>query len=262
MPGLVPGIHALLARQDEACDGSAQASLAPRVTEQIRAFLNQLPHPRRGERQHVRLDAERIGDGVGDDAADRDDAALAGALGAERVVRRRVVLQRVGADHGEVGRGGEKIIGERAGEELALGVVGEVFQQRAAEPLHDGADGLAVQGQRIDDAADILDGHVVDQRDMAGAGIDRDMGGVGAVGIGALAAANRCPPPRCCRSASAASETLARFGPTALSPSMMTADGSHCRRFAAAARMASLRKPAACTMAEPPITMERDEYEP
>jgi len=60
--------------------------------------MNQLPHLRRRQRQHVRLDAERVGDGVGDHAADRDDAALARALGAERIVRRGLFLERMGAE--------------------------------------------------------------------------------------------------------------------------------------------------------------------
>ena len=41
---------------------------------------------------------ERVGDRVRDHAADRNDAALARALGAERIVRRGLVLQRDGAD--------------------------------------------------------------------------------------------------------------------------------------------------------------------
>ena len=174
---------------------------------------------------------------------------------------RRVVLQGVRADDGEVGRGGEEIIGERAGEELALEVIGEVFEQRATEPLHDGADGLAVQGQRIDDAADIFDGHVIDQRDMAGAGIDRDMGGVGAVGISAVLR----------RVGAVGGDVVGgergkRNAGAVWTDRIVAVDNDGGRlalqALPAAARMASLRKPAACTMAEPPITMERDEYEP
>src|ERR1051325_4325538 len=61
-------------------------------------LLDELPDPRRRQRQHARLDAERIGDRIGDHAADRDDAALAGALGAERIVRRGLLLQGMRAD--------------------------------------------------------------------------------------------------------------------------------------------------------------------
>ena len=46
--------------------------------------------------------------------------------------------------------------------------------------------GLAVQGGGIDDASHVLHRHVVEHRDPAGAGVDRDMDGVGAVAVGAF----------------------------------------------------------------------------
>jgi hypothetical protein len=139
----------------------------------------------------VRLDPERRErrrHRIGDDAADRDDAAFAGALGAERVGGRGLLLERHRPDVGEVAGGRQEIVGERAGQQLTLGVVDEMLQERAAETLHDGADRLPVQGERVDDAADVLDRHVVDELDMAGLGVDRDMRGMGAVAVGALVA--------------------------------------------------------------------------
>src|SRR5262249_42734956 len=67
-------------------------------------ILDELPQPRRRQRQIARLDAERserVGDGVRDHAADRNDAALARALGPERIVRRGLLLER---DHAHVGK--------------------------------------------------------------------------------------------------------------------------------------------------------------
>ncbi len=139
----------------------------------------------------MRLRAERrqrVGDGVGDDAGDRDDATFAGAFGAQRIGRRRLRFERDGADAGEVARGRQQVIGERAGEQLSFAVIDEVLEKRAAEPLHDRAHGLPVEGRRIDDAADILDGYVVEQRDMAGLGIDRHVRRVRTVAVGALVA--------------------------------------------------------------------------
>ena len=69
---------------------------------------DQLPHPRRRERQLVRLDAERSErrrHRIGDDAADRNDAAFAGALGAERIVGRGLLFERHRPDGREVARG-------------------------------------------------------------------------------------------------------------------------------------------------------------
>src|SRR5215813_7496463 len=82
---------------------------------------NELPHPRRGEWQLARLDTqglERGGDRIRECAPDRDDAALARALGAERIVRRRMQLERDRGDIGIVGRDRNEIVGERSDQRL------------------------------------------------------------------------------------------------------------------------------------------------
>ena len=100
-----------------------------------------------------------------------------------------MVLERLGANGRHAIGGRQQVIGERGGEKLTLVVVNQVFEQRAAKTLHDRAHGLAVQRQRIDDAADILDRGIVEDGDVAGGGIDRDMRRVRAIGIGAAAVA-------------------------------------------------------------------------
>jgi hypothetical protein len=72
----------------------------------------------------------------------------------------------------------------RRHQQLPLGVVGKVFAEHAAAALHDAADHLAVQGQRVDDMADIVDHDVVEDLDVTGARIDRHMDGGGAVAVG------------------------------------------------------------------------------
>src|SRR4029077_3210586 len=52
--------------------------------------------------------------------------------------------------------------------------------------LHRRAYGLTVYRQRIDDAAAILDDDIVDELDVTELGVDRDVRGMGAVGIGVL----------------------------------------------------------------------------
>src|SRR5215467_8506598 len=72
-----------------------------------RFLVNELPDPRRRERQLARLCAERAergGDRVGNDAADRDDAAFARALGAERIVGRGLFLERDRPDVRKIAR--------------------------------------------------------------------------------------------------------------------------------------------------------------
>src|SRR6266702_6500569 len=60
------------------------------------SLVNELPHPWRRQRQRARLNSERAergGNRIGDDAADRNDAALAHALGAERIIGRGLFLE-------------------------------------------------------------------------------------------------------------------------------------------------------------------------
>src|SRR3989442_5924287 len=73
------------------------------------------------ERQLVRLDpesAERIRDRIRNNTAGRDDPAFAGAFGAERVDRGREHVSYDRAQVGEIARGGQHVVGERAGQQL------------------------------------------------------------------------------------------------------------------------------------------------
>ena len=70
-------------------------------------LLHELPDLRRRKRQRAGFDAERAkrrGHRVGDHAADRNDAALARAFGAERVIGRRRIFERDCLDVREVRR--------------------------------------------------------------------------------------------------------------------------------------------------------------
>ena len=64
--------------------------------------------------------AQRIRDRIGHDPASGNDAALARALGAERIDRRRVLLQHDRADVRKIARGGNEIIRKRPGQQLAV----------------------------------------------------------------------------------------------------------------------------------------------
>src|SRR6516225_9663164 len=151
--------------------------------------LRELPDASGRERKFARLRAEsaqRVRHGIGHHAAGSDDAALAGAFCAQRIDRRGVIFQDNSADVGEVAGGGDEIIGERAGQQLALLIVDEMLHHGAAEPLHHRADRLPVHRQGIDDAPAIRDHHVVDELDVAELGIDRHVGGMGAVCVSVL----------------------------------------------------------------------------
>src|SRR5262249_57107762 len=107
----------------------------------------ELPPPGRRRREFGRLDSERTErrrDRVGENAADRNDAALARALGAARIVGRGPFLECDRADVRKIVRGGHEVVSERAGEQLSVLVIDEMFEERAAKTLHDGAHDLAV----------------------------------------------------------------------------------------------------------------------
>ena len=93
----------------------------------------------------------------------------------------------LGHDRGDPGRfagARQQVIGERRGQRLAGRVVGHVLEHCPADPLDHRADRLARNRDRVDDAAHVLDRDIVQDFDRAGFRIDRDLGRVGAVGIG------------------------------------------------------------------------------
>ena len=66
--------------------------------------------------------------------------------------------------------------------ELAVLAVDDALEQRLADALHDAAMALALDQQRIDDRAEVVDHRVLHDLDDAGVGIDLDLGDVAAVG--------------------------------------------------------------------------------
>src|SRR5699024_1432318 len=110
--------------------------------------VDKLPDPLWREWQMAGLDREalqRIGNGIADRAADRDQPALARSLGAERVVRARPQSKRDRAWRPEIGRCRQQVIGKRPGQKLAIAVIGKLFQKGAAKALIGGAQHLAIE---------------------------------------------------------------------------------------------------------------------
>ena len=71
-----------------------------------------------------------------------------------------------------------------AGQQLAVLVIDRVLAQRLADALHDPAMRLAIDQQRVDDRAEIIDESIADDLDHAGLGVDLDLGDVAAIGEG------------------------------------------------------------------------------
>ena len=77
----------------------------------------------------------------------------------------------------------QQIVRQRSGQRLSVPVIPKVLEKSAAKALNDGTENLTVQGRRIDDAADILHGHIIENVDVAAARIDGYVGGVRAVTV-------------------------------------------------------------------------------
>src|SRR5262245_26336641 len=137
--------------------------------------FNELPHPRRRQRQVAHLyteRGERRRHRIADRRRDRDQAAFAGAPGAERIAFGARKLDADAADVRIVARGRQQIVGKRSGEKLAALVVDEVLEECAAEPLHDRAQRLAVHDERIEDTAEVFHADEINEPDLADARID------------------------------------------------------------------------------------------
>ncbi len=116
---------------------------------------------------------ESIEHGRGHGGRGRDRPGLADSLYAQRV-HRRWGLGPVGLEHRYLGRGGDRIVDERARHELPVGVVMDALVQRLSDRVHDPAVHLPVDQHRIDRRAAVVDRDVLDDLHLARLGIDLD----------------------------------------------------------------------------------------
>ena len=129
--------------------------------------LDRLPDRERRRRHRDVADAvvaQRIDDGADDHRERRRGAAFAAGLDAERIGRRQH-LDDLGLERRQGVRARHAVIHERAGERLAGGGINvALLPQRLAHALRDAAMRLAVDDQRIDAAADVVDRGVARDR--------------------------------------------------------------------------------------------------
>src|ERR1019366_9370395 len=79
-----------------------------------------------------------------------------------------------------------KVIGKGCIQKLCIRIVDQVVEEHSAEPLHGGADRLAMHDAWIDGAADVLNCEIIDNFDVPSPRIDGDMRRVRSVTVGAL----------------------------------------------------------------------------
>src|SRR5579862_1853927 len=147
---------------------SASAGTAASVGLAVSALFDRPPHPLR-RRRHLDMAhaefAQRIDDGIDDDGERRNRAAFAGGPDAERMRRRRHFAEFSGVKR-QIAGARHRIIHERCGKELpALRIVISTLHERLADALRDAAVHLAVNDERVDRAADIVNRGIVHDPD-------------------------------------------------------------------------------------------------
>jgi hypothetical protein len=80
--------------------------------------------------------------------------------------------------HRQVRRAGDRVVGERAGQELALLVVHELLEQPVPDALCQSAEHLPVDDRRVDHPAAVVDDDVAKNLHVARSGVDLDDRGV------------------------------------------------------------------------------------
>jgi hypothetical protein len=138
------------------------------------------PHPLGGARQVDVAHAE-VGDGVDHRVLHRrrgaDRGRLADALRPERV-ERGGCLGRVHLERRQLGRRRDGVVGQVRRDRVAVGVEADLLEQRLANAGSDAAVLLALDEQRREHRAAVVDGDVADEAHLAGLGVDLDHGDV------------------------------------------------------------------------------------
>ena len=115
--------------------------------------------------------SERVHHGIRKTRRASDGARLAHALHTQRI-HGRGSHGSIGFDPGHVAGAGNGVVGQLAGDELALVVVNSLLKQRLAHGLHDSAVNLPIDEERINHIAAIVHGDILLHADIAGIGID------------------------------------------------------------------------------------------
>ena len=104
---------------------------------------------------------DRVGDGRGRG----DRSGFARAFDTHRIDRRRRdgPVELVDRHHVRLGN---RVVAQRAGQQLAVVVVDRAFVERLGHALGDAAVDLAIDDQRVDDVADIVDRDVAEYFDL------------------------------------------------------------------------------------------------
>ena len=141
-------------------------------------LLHGLPDALIAQRQVKHTGAASGTHGVGYRGCTSGDGGFADTTGTEGAEGGFVVDH----DHFDIGQGfaaGEAIVHEAGSQQLTVIVINHCFVQGPTEPLGHTAMDLTFDQQGVEGKTNVLDGEVLEGRDMAGVGIDMDFDEVG-----------------------------------------------------------------------------------
>src|SRR5256714_10913947 len=147
----------------------AQQSLSSSISDQ---FPNRFRSHRHIHMLHS-IRRQRVDDRVYDRRSCADRSGFADSFHAEWIYRRRR-LRAIGFEPRDLRSLWQRVIHQLAGHELSLFVVNDFLIQRLSDRLHDAAVHLAINQQRVNYLATIIDGNVANDLGFTGFLIDLD----------------------------------------------------------------------------------------
>src|SRR5262249_7920914 len=151
------------------------------ATATVQDLLEALRGP--GELSYRARHPDGVIDGGRNRSADPGDAAFPRSLDAERIERAGIVLAQDDRDLGGLAHRWHEVVRKGGRQRVAALIIGEFFQQRAAQAWGEAADDLPFHQRRIDGAPDIIGDDVVLDLNAAGLAVDLRHGEVDAVGV-------------------------------------------------------------------------------
>src|SRR5579875_2123751 len=143
----------------------------------------QLPDTRWGERQRGWLNAQRVGDGVGEGGSNTHRIAFTQSFRAQGRQRRgRLDMGNTRYRHLSYGRA--KIVSKGAIEELTIFVVAKFLEERNPQPVSQSTQNLPMRQQGIEQATGVMHGHIIEDRDLSRLHVNSDLDNIDEEAIG------------------------------------------------------------------------------
>src|SRR5579875_1557612 len=143
----------------------------------------QLPDTRWGERQRGWLNTQRVGDSVGEGSSNTHRIAFTQSFRAQWR-QRRGRLDMGNTWHRHLGHGRAQIVGKGTIEELTIFVVEKFLEERNPQPVSQPTQNLPMCQQGIEQATGVVNGHIVEDRDLSRLHVNSDLDDIDEEAIG------------------------------------------------------------------------------